>query len=319
MFDYTNGFMMNMYFNNIKNKGKNINKYKNNRSFMNAYATLYNLCVNMFQWEGLPDTIDERFVERTLIESGRISIAKDDELGFIALPFSETDKFNIYGESPIIKLYGRNGYSKDFDAYVPCTDNSIAKAVKGYDNRLGYPYSNIIVETAERLAETSRSIDVATKKLKNPYFFVGDKAHAKEYQDFMKQLTDNHEAIMLTDNLSIENTLKVEQTSFDVAILNALWEQKRRYSNEAREALGIENNENIDKNERLLVDEVNANNTATDMNLDVRLRARQEFCDIVNKHFGLNISVKIRHDEMIKEFKDVFEPKNEEEESDETI
>ena len=29
MFDYMNGFMMNMYFNNIKNKGKNINKYKN--------------------------------------------------------------------------------------------------------------------------------------------------------------------------------------------------------------------------------------------------------------------------------------------------
>ena len=135
----------------------------------------------------------------------------------------------------------------------------------------------------------------------------------------MKQLTDNHEAIMLTDNLSIENTLKVEQTSFDVAILNALWEQKRRYANEARESLGIENNENIDKSERLLVDEVNANNTATDMNLDVRLRARQEFCDIVNKHFGLSISVKIRHDEMVKEFKDVFEPENEEEESDETI
>lgn len=317
--DYGMNYPLSYWMYSGKTKQKQVNKFKNDRSYLNAYNTLFNLCINMFEWEGLPDTIDERFMEGTLITNGRVAIAKDEELGFIALPFTNQDLVTIYGYSPRINLYGRNGYNKEFDAYVISADNSIANAVRGYDNPSGYPYVNIINEAAERISETSRSIDVGTTKLKNPYIIMANANRKHEVEQYMKALKENHDAILLAESLAMEDAIKVEKVQFDVAALDALWEQKRRYSSEAREALGIENNENIDKSERLLVDEVNANNTVTQMNLDVRLRSRQEFCEIVNEQFGLNISVKIRHDEMLKEFKGYYPEEEEEEIVDETI
>ena len=57
--------------------------------------------------------------------------------------------------------------------------------------------------------------------------------------------------------------------------------------------LGI-NNANQDKRERLVADEVSANDEQVDVCANVFLKARQECCEKINKRFNLNISVKMR-------------------------
>ena len=80
-----------------------------------------------------------------------------------------------------------------------------------------------------------------------------------------------------------------------------------------KELLGVNNNPNVDKKERLLVDEVNANNEATEDNISHRLKERELFCERVNKAFGLNISVSVN----VENYVDNVE--NEETEVDEDV
>ena len=48
----------------------------------------------------------------------------------------------------------------------------------------------------------------------------------------------------------------------------------------------------IDKKERLIVDEANANNDYINRNVDLLFKNRKIACNEINKKFGLNISVK---------------------------
>ena len=63
-------------------------------------------------------------------------------------------------------------------------------------------------------------------------------------------------------------------------------------------ALGINNN-NTDKKERLLVDEVNANNEFILVNIDHMYEERKKACEEINRKFGLNITVNRREVEGI--------------------
>ena len=76
-------------------------------------------------------------------------------------------------------------------------------------------------------------------------------------------------------------------------ILDKLQQQKTDLKNELLTYLGINNNNNI-KKERMIVDEVNANNEYTSINLDLMYDLREKACKEINEKFGLNISVKKR-------------------------
>lgn len=54
--------------------------------------------------------------------------------------------------------------------------------------------------------------------------------------------------------------------------------------------MGI-NNENYEKKERMIRDEVNANNQLIQYNFNVALETRQEALEKVNKMFGTNITI----------------------------
>jgi hypothetical protein len=58
--------------------------------------------------------------------------------------------------------------------------------------------------------------------------------------------------------------------------------------------LGI-NNANMNKRERLVDDEVQANNEQIMYSADVMLKARERACKRINEIFGLNISVELRN------------------------
>ena len=66
--------------------------------------------------------------------------------------------------------------------------------------------------------------------------------------------------------------------------------------NEALTFLGI-NNANTDKKERLITDEVRANDEQLYIARQIMLNARKQACDEINKMFGLNIDVEFRGEE----------------------
>jgi hypothetical protein len=81
-------------------------------------------------------------------------------------------------------------------------------------------------------------------------------------------------------------------------ILDKLQQQKMDLKNELLTYLGINNNNNI-KKERMIVDEVNANNEYTAINLDLMFDLRERACKEINEKFGLNIKVEKREVEQV--------------------
>ena len=76
--------------------------------------------------------------------------------------------------------------------------------------------------------------------------------------------------------------------------------QKLNVWNECLTTLGI-NNANTEKRERLITDEVEANNEMIEICSDVMLKAREEACKRINNMFGLNIKVRRRTREELED------------------
>ena len=108
------------------------------------------------------------------------------------------------------------------------------------------------------------------------------------------------EPAIYKDNKLVESAFKVMPTQSPY-ISDKLMELRNDYDSKILTFIGLNNN-NITKRERLIVDEVNANNEFINANAYSRLTARQKDAEKINKMFGLNIEPIINED-----IKNIFE------------
>ena len=84
------------------------------------------------------------------------------------------------------------------------------------------------------------------------------------------------------------------------------------YKAEFLSFLGVNNVQN-EKAERLITDEVNANNQFISINLETMLYERKSACKQINERFGLDVTVKTRvQSEIIESDKPAFDDEPEE-------
>lgn len=293
----------------INNKTINGTDFMNNKTFMNWLNLLTNFSVNTFEWKNLPEEINEQYFEYALLFNGAAAMVRDSEYGFIGLPYtSDTSKGTIYGDPSSINLTGVNGFNKKYPTWIKgiSGDLDLDMAVRCPDNPVSWPYFNYIFDATKRITEAIRTRDVAVKKLKNPFVFIGKDDSKSDIQKFLKQLENNDVAILTTKKIEIDKVLSKVDTPTDIETIHALFELQVNIKNEILEILGLNTNpaEGNDR-ERLLVDEINANNQTTDLNLDVRLHSRQLFCTEFNKAYGLNIGVGLRQSNAIEELQNL--------------
>lgn len=273
--------------------------------------------LNEFAWEGLPETCDERMLERSALLYGTYMIGKVGE-HYITPACVLGAGFNLYGYPVQCYGWGLNGFNQRFSVYVPGADLSpeVAKgigneaptdpqAVVGYDNADAYPYINYIISAAWRMADALRAADVAVQNLKSPGIIMCDESQLNTVKEILQQRSENVATIIAIKGSITESDLKYFPTQMDHAVVTEFW----NYFNNIRalncEIMGQNANENADKKERLLVDEVNSNNEQIAESANKRLIWRKSFCDQVNKIFGLNIGVHLRKEDYADETDDV--------------
>ena len=103
------------------------------------------------------------------------------------------------------------------------------------------------------------------------------------------QKYDGNEPMMMVDKSFDLNSIKVLNTEAPYVASN-LQNLKKEIFNECLTYLGISNIASV-KKERLISDEITRNLGGTEVEKHVRLNARKEACDKINKMFGLNIDV----------------------------
>lgn len=282
-------------------------KFENNQEFINTFEDLYTTALNKFEWENLPDTCDERMLERSFLISGMGSFV-EYKGSLINLIPANAGGFTLYGYSNKYWGYGYNGFNIQFKAILKGEEQleEIARGagvggseryigVVGLDNANTYPYINFIIQAAKRLADTTRGMDVAIQNLKQPVVITCEESAKHSIEQALNNKDSNLAAIISTGKLPLDS-FNVWDTHANPAIVAEMRNHYEWIDNKTRTILGINSNDNPDKKERLLVDEINSNNEVIEDSTDKRLVYRQAFAEQVNKVFGTNISVKVRNE-----------------------
>ena len=257
----------------------------NTATFNDYFQRLKALAVTMFEWRGLPELISVRFLEDTLFYYGKAAFINDSALGKMVTKITAAGKLNTYNE-PVRYNCFSTGYSKMYEADA---------IVQIRNNYLMRPTLETIQLYAQRLYEVERAIDVNIKGQKFPMVIKGTPQQKLTLDNIYMKYDGNQPVIMIDKNLDTGVFGVFPTVSPYVA--DKLMLYKHDLWNEAMTFLGIAN-ANTDKKERLITDEVQANDQLVQMGAEVMLATRQEACKEINKLFGVSVSVDIRKTEM---------------------
>lgn len=257
----------------------------NNLTYTQYVNRLTELSISMFQWDGLPDTVDERYLELHLFLNGSMVYFKDDVVGDLCLDCMPHGQLDVYGNPILRRAYsGYNNYNK----LLKYTDSVIIW------NNLMRTNSVLDVKMfARRLYNLDRIIDVNANAQKTPVLVQGTEKQRLTLLNVYKEYDGNSPVIFGDTNIDL-NSLKVLQTGAPY-VADKLYELKTQIWNEALTYLGI-SNVSFQKKERLISDEVMRSQGGTVASRYSRLTARQKAAKEINKMFGTNISVDYRED-----------------------
>lgn len=264
---------------------RNINSERLNRNTFNDYFNrLFELAINMFKWENLPDTVDERFLELALCEKGYCLYFNDDIMGNLALTCMIGGELDVYRIPTRRIAFAVNGYQ---------AERTNKDSVLIFNNYLHTPTMQTISLYAERLTAIERAIDVNVNAQKTPIAILTDEKQKKTVEEIYRKYEGNAPVIIGAKNLDLDSVKALTTGAPYVADkLNIL---KRQIWNEALTFFGIEN-ANTEKRERLVSDEITSNLGGVQAQRYVMLNAREQAADKINRMFGTNISVKFRQD-----------------------
>lgn len=270
---------------NAKPCVRNINSDRLNRNTFNDYFNrLFELAINMFKWENLPDTVDERFLELALCEKGYCLYFNDDIMGNLALTCMIGGELDVYRIPTRRIAFAVNGYQ---------AERTNKDSVLIFNNYLHTPTMQTISLYAERLTAIERAIDVNVNAQKTPIAILTDEKQKRTVEEIYRKYEGNAPVIIGAKNLDLDSVKALTTGAPYVADkLNIL---KRQIWNEALTFFGIEN-ANTEKRERLVSDEITSNLGGVQAQRYVMLNAREQAADKINRLFGTNISVKFRQD-----------------------
>lgn len=259
-------------------------KIINNRTYLDYFYRLEEIAINMFEWDGLPDTVDERFLELTLCEYGMAVYFNDPVIGDIVTNVATGGPLNIYRIPTVRHAYASNGYNANL---------SDKNSVIIYNNYLHQPTILTIMMFARRLYEIERTIEVNVVAQKTPTVIVCDENERLSMENFIKRRNENELVIIGSKSLDLNN-VKVLNTSAPY-VAGDLYALKRQTWQEALNFLGVES-ANTEKKERLITFEVTSNNGAVQAQRYTMLNSRQQAAKQINAMFGTNIEVNFRQD-----------------------
>ena len=259
--------------------------FNNNFSWRTYFTRLMELAISTFEWENLPDTCDERFMELSLFNNGSAVFFKDEVLGYLTLKVLNNGMLNVYNVPTNRSAFAVNGYQKQLN-----DKNSIII----WNNRLREPSWPLVQYYAKRLWEYDRIIDVNIRAQKTPVLIQGTENQRLSLLNLYKEYDGNAPVILADKTLDIGNVIKSVKTDAPL-VADKIYTLKTQLWNEALTALGI-SNVSFQKKERLISDEVTRSMGGTIASRWSRLEARQKAADEINKMFGLNIEVSFRED-----------------------
>lgn len=294
----------------------------NNRTYNDYLDRMRKICLSMFEWVNLPDSMNARFIEQCLYYQGQAALLYDNDYGYLNTMASDGGYINIYGLPTEIMCYSfrfnqrRGLYTTDIGEEK---DKECILVLNNYDR---VPTSYTISLFAYRLAEAQRTADVNIKAQRTPILITTDQKQYFTLKKMYEEYDGNTPAIFADKNLITPDALKAMKTDAPM-IIKDIMDYKREIWNEFLTFMGISNLS--EKRERMISNEIDSNNELVNLNLQALLTPRKEACRQFNEKYGLMgkkaIDVKVRSDlyNIVKQFESVTDDYRDQIKTEETL
>lgn len=243
------------------------------------------IAISSFEWEGLPSTVDARFIEVGLYEDRAMLYFNDEVMGNLCLRGILGGQLDVYNIPLDRRAYASNGYQR----VCGRSDSVII-----WDNMTHWCCKDKMSIYAKRLAELDASIDINCKAQRTPILIKGTEQQQLSLKNAYKEYEGNVPVIFASNDF-----MDGDGSSFGVFTTGApyvadkLYELKVNLWNEALTYLGV-SNISIQKKERMIKDEVQRLQGGVLANRYSREFARQQACEQINRMFDTHIRCHFR-------------------------
>ena len=280
----------------------------NNETYIDYLERMKKICLSMFDWQNLPDTMDARFIELCLFYQGQAALLYDENYGYLNCMAADGGYINIYGLPTEIQCYSYR-FNQRRTLYTHDTgEEKGSECILVMNNYERVPTASTVNLFAYRLAEAQRTADVNIKAQRTPILIATDQKQYFTLKKMYEEYDGNTPAIFADKNVLTPDALKSIKTDAPY-IAQDIMDYKREIWNEFLTFMGISNLS--EKRERMISNEVDSNNELVNLNLQALLIPRKLACKQFNEKYGLMgekaIDVKVRSDlyNIVKQFESV--------------
>jgi hypothetical protein len=255
------------------------------------------VALSTFEWEGLPDLIDPRYMEICLLHYGMggfFEMRRDTGM-FAFAQATPLGNPNMYYNPNQVQLIPPNGINQWVrNAYYhirALKDSSIIlerpDAIVCYDNIRRAPMLPMLRNYAMRLARIDRICDQNFGVQATPYIINTLEERSKDAANLIKSLTGFEPAII---QYKTTDGVKPEVLNLNAPyVADKLLADGVKILNQALTLCGVDN-ANTEKRERMLDGEASSNDELVMLMRRSRAMCRKQFAKQVNDRYGLNIS-----------------------------
>jgi hypothetical protein len=294
-----------------RNRGRN-NSYKTANDVagmrdMNYYTHYYQyltaLAYQLFEWEGLPPSVDPRYLEMSLHQYGYVGFYKSPTLGYVAVQGAVSGMIDHY-LLPTKYHVNTPAYQDTFNLYnykdmLPTGEELKKTGIVIWNNDMHFGTLPSLQMFAQDLAELKEIIRINQNAQKTPIHIIANDLNRLSLMNLYNQIDGNSPVIVTNESLASDG-IQVFKTDAPF-VVDKLNTQKNAVWNEVMTYLGI-NNANLEKRERMITSEADSNDEQIQASANVFLKSREEACERINELYpDLEVSVKIRH-EIVDQF-----------------
>ncbi len=261
--------------------GQDFDLFISNQEIYQFYRErLINLALSQFTWNNLPDTCDRLYFEKRLLFDGKACFLKaEGGTDWLSVGFVNNGSLDVYGYPTSILGVGYNAANIKGDEWMILYDNQTKQSLLPKIDlcaRMLWKVHQIFMtnmnhQISPYIVKTNARTKLSIKNLMNRVFGFQNviEVSGKSFDPNDFTTLDTHVDFLGMDLLDC---------------LQVVWKW-------SLSVLGI--TAETTKKERLLNDEIQLNRMEDVISLNSRIRNRIEFCNKMNKKYGLNLSVNL--------------------------